>query len=106
MKVNLGIVGFGEFSKGFVEIYTSHPDINRVVGAELIKERRDEIKKEFNLDAMYESYDEMLEKDTELNSIAIFSQRHQHGPMIIKALKAGKNVFTAVPMGCTKEEIK
>ena len=49
MKVNLGIVGFGEFSKGFVEIYTSHPDINRVVGAELIKERRDDIKKEFNL---------------------------------------------------------
>lgn len=106
MKVNLGIVGFGEFSKGFVEIYTTHPDINRVVGAELIKERRDEIKKEFNLDAMYESYDEMLEKDTELNSIAIFSQRHQHGPMIIKALKAGKNVFTAVPMGCTQEEIQ
>ena len=47
----------------------------------------------------------MLKKESDLNCIAIFSQRHQHGPMIIDALKAGKHVFTAVPMGCTEEEI-
>ena len=105
MKVNLGVVGFGSFSKSFLELFLKHPDIERVVGAEFLEDRRNEVMETYHLDAMYESFDEMIEKDKEINSVAIFAQRHQHGPLIIKALKAGKNVFTAVPMGCTEEEI-
>lgn len=54
---------------------------------------------------MYESYDSMLECEPDLTCIGIFSQRHQHGPMVIRALNCGKNVFSAVPMSCTEEEI-
>ena len=42
----------------------------------------------------------------EINSIAIFSQRNQHGQMAIAALKAGKNVYSAVPMASTVAEIR
>lgn len=103
-KVKIGIVGFGEFSLSHVEIFKNHPDVECVVGAEINPERRKFVEDKFKI-KMYESFDEMLDKEQSLNSVAVFSQRHQHGPMIIKALKAGKNVFTAVPMGCTEEEI-
>jgi predicted dehydrogenase len=38
--------------------------------------------------------------------VAIFAQRHIHGEMAIKALKAGKHVYSAVPMAINIEEIK
>ena len=41
-----------------------------------------------------------------MNCVGIFTQRHLHGPMVIKALKAGKHVYSAVPIGCTIDEIK
>ena len=39
MKLNIGIVGFGDFSKSFLEIFMTHPDVERVVGAEILEER-------------------------------------------------------------------
>ena len=96
-KVKIGIVGFGEFSLSHIGIFMAHPSVEKVVGAELNEERREFVKNKYGIE-MYSSYEEMLEKEPELNSVGIFAQRHQHGPMIIKALKAGKNVFSAVPM--------
>lgn len=103
-KVKIGIVGFGEFSISHIEVFLNHPDIDLVVGAEMNEERRKFIGETLNIQ-MYSSYDEMLEKNPDINSVGIFTQRELHGPMVIQALKAGKNVFSAVPMGCTKEEI-
>ncbi len=104
MKVSIGIVGFGEYSESYLDLWLHHPDIEKVVGAEFIPERREHIAKTYGI-KMYESFDEVIEKEPELNSIGIFSQRHQHGPMVIQALKSGKHVFSAVPMGCTEEEV-
>lgn len=104
MKVKIGIVGFGEFSLSHLDIFLKHPDVDLVVGAELNEERRKAVSDEYCI-KMYEGFDQMLEEDKEINSVGIFTPRHLHGPMIIKALKAGKNVFSAVPMGCTREEI-
>ncbi len=104
-KVRIGIIGFGEFSESFLDYWIAHPYVESVVGAELIKERREGIANTFGI-KMYESYEELLENEPDINSIAIFSQRHQHGPMAIDALKRGKNVFSAVPMGITEDEVK
>lgn len=105
MKVKIGIVGYGLFSKDFVNLFSKHPDVENVCVAELVEERREEIKKAHPETAVYSSYDEMLE-NADINCVAVFSQRHLHGPMVIKALKAGKHVYSAVPIGCTIEEIK
>lgn len=104
MALKIGIVGFGEFSKSYMDIWLNHPLVEKAVGAEIIEERRSEIEREFGI-KMYADYDTMLEKETDLNCVAIFSQRHQHGPMVIKALNEGKHVFSAVPMGITEEEV-
>lgn len=104
-KMNIGIVGSGEFSKTFISIWLRHPGIGKVVGCELIEERRLAIEQKYHI-PMYRSYEEMLEKEPQLDSVAIFAQRHQHGPLVIQGLKAGKHVFSAVPMGCNEEEIR
>lgn len=104
VNVKIGVVGFGEFSVSHLNIFLKHPQVELVVGAELNEERRNAISSEFGI-KMYESFDQMLEEDKDINSVGIFTPRHLHGPMIIKALKAGKNVISAVPMGCTREEI-
>ena len=105
MKVKIGIVGYGYFSKDFVKLFSKHPDVENICVAELFEERREEIKKAHPEATVYSSYDEMLE-NADINCVGVFSQRHLHGPMVIKALKAGKHVYSAVPIGCTIEEIK
>ncbi len=106
MKVKIGFVGYGAFSRDFIRLFEMHPDVEKVCIAELFEERREEIKRDHPGVEVYNSYDEMLEQAEDLNSIGIFTQRHLHGPMVIKALKAGKNVYSAVPIGCTIDEIK
>lgn len=105
MKVKIGVVGYGYFSKDFVNLFCHHPDVEEVCVAELMAERREEIKKAHPGMKVYASYDEMLEK-ADVNCVGIFTQRHLHGPMVIKALQSGKHVYSAVPIGCTLEEIK
>ena len=43
MKINIGIVGFGEFSESYLDLWINHPMVEKVVGAEIIKERREHI---------------------------------------------------------------
>ena len=38
--------------------------------------------------------------------MAIFTQRHLHGPLVKAALEAGKDVYSAVPMGVSVEECR
>ena len=104
MKVKIGIVGFGEFSFSFMDLWTNHPLIDKVVCAEFLPERRKSVEEKYGIKT-YESYDEMIEKEPDLNCVAVFAQRHQHGPMVIDAMKRGKHVFSAVPMGITEDEV-
>lgn len=105
MKIKIGFVGYGFFSKNFVDLFGMHPDVEKVCVAELVAERREEVKNKHPEVTVYSSYDEMLEI-ADINCVAVFSQRHLHGPMVIKALKAGKHVYSAVPIGCTIKEIE
>lgn len=104
MKVKIGIVGFGEFSESFLPLFIAHPDVEYVCGAEIYEPRRKHIEEAYGI-KMYASFEEMLSEDGEINSVGIFTQRHQHGPMAIEAMKHGMNVFSAVPMGITEQEV-
>lgn len=106
MKVRIGFVGYGYFCRDFVELFRKHPDVEEVVIAELNENLRKKIRDTYPDMRVYSSYEEMLGKATDLNSVGIFTQRHLHGPMVVKALEAGKHVYSAVPIGCTMEEIR
>lgn len=103
-KIKVGVVGYS-FARDFTRLFYLHPDVESVCVAELKEELRERAKKEHPGIKTYNSYDEMLEK-ADINCVAVFTQRHLHGPMVIKALEAGKNVYSAVPIACTVEEIK
>ena len=105
MKLRIGVVGTG-FAKEFIPLFQAHPGVEKVALAELVPERLTETARKFGIADTYPSFEDMLKNGKDLNCIAFFSSRHQHGPMVIQALKAGKHVYSAVPIGLTVEEIQ
>lgn len=106
MKVKIGIVGYGYFSRDFINLFSKHPDVEKICIAELVPERREEIRRDHPGFEVYSSYEDMLDHKADINCVGIFTQRHLHAKMVIQALKAGKNVFSAVPIACTIEDIE
>ena len=98
----LGIVGAGKFAPTFIQLFSRHPLVTKVWVTDLVPERAKAMHEKYGVDTM-DSFEEMLENPA-VNAVALFVPRHQHGPLVVKALMAGKHVFSAVPMGCTVEE--
>lgn len=104
MGFNIGIVGAGQFSRCFIPLFQMHPFAGEVSLAELIPERLKKVSEKFGIKKTFPSLDEML-KDPTIDAVAIFTQRHLHGPQVVQALRAGKHVYSAVPMAQSEEEI-
>ena len=104
-KVKVCIIGMGEFSDFFIPLFKSHPNVSEVSICDLIPERCDAaIKKHGGITRVFKSLDDVIENGKDIDCIALFTQRHLHGPMVIEALEAGKHVFSAVPIATTVEE--
>ena len=104
-KIRICFVGCGQFARHFVPLFQHHPACEFVAVCDKFPERSKEYMDTFHVDKIFDSFEDAIASD-EINSIAIFSQRNQHGYMAIEALKAGKNVYSAVPMATDIEEIK
>lgn len=105
MGIKIGVVGAGLFSGDFIRLFKLHPDVEEVVIADVVPERVKDAMTRHGLKRGYLGLDEMLAEAPDIDSVAIFTQRHLHGPMVIKALEAGKNVYSAVPIACEIDEI-
>ena len=103
-KIKIAIIGCGRFAKNFVPLFKAHPEVEKVVVCDLIRERAEEYSKNFGVDII-DSFEEAL-SSKDINSVAIFTQRFKHGEMVISALKAGKHVYSAVPCSISIDEIK
>ena len=90
MGIKIGLVGLGAFSDDFVGLFKKHPDVDEVVIADLDENRVRQSMQHHGIQRGFCSYEELFEKAPEVDAIAIFTQRHLHGPMIIKALEMGK----------------
>lgn len=94
-KIRIGILGCGDFSMHFVPLFQNHPYVEKVCVADLDREKAKFYGEKFGID-WYTCIEELLE--TDINAVAIFTPRHTHGPLVIQALKAGRHVYSAVPM--------
>ena len=103
-KIRIGFVGCGQFAKCFVPLFRAHPAVEYVAVCDKFRERAEDYKERFSCDEIFDTFDEMIASDR-INSVAIFSQRDLHGVMAIAALKAGKHVYSAVPMALKVDEI-
>ncbi|PPF54869.1 Gfo/Idh/MocA family protein [Clavibacter californiensis] len=101
--LSLGIVGAGQFAGQFAALFKIHPDVGRVLVTDLLPERAEELVAREGLDGAVDSFDALLE--TDVDAVALFTQRWTHGPLVVRALRAGKHVYSAVPMAVSEEEI-
>ncbi|MBS1907656.1 MAG: Gfo/Idh/MocA family oxidoreductase [Actinobacteria bacterium] len=103
MTFSLGIVGAGQFAGQFATLFNHHPGVSSVVVTDVIGERAEALARSAELAGTVESFDALLASD--VDAVAIFTQRWTHGPLVVRALRAGKHVYSAVPMAISEEEI-
>lgn len=103
MGFKIGVIGAGDFGPHFVPLFAAHPAVDEVVVADLIRERAEKAAADSGLSRVMGSLDEVLESD--VDAVALFTQRWTHAPMAVKALKAGKHVYSAVPAAVKIDEL-
>jgi len=101
-KLTLAFIGCGEFARSFVPLFKAHPLVEKVYVCDLRRERAESYSKDFGVEII-DTFEDAL-KNPSINSIAVFAERHLHGPLVLQALRAGKHVYSAVPMASKVEE--
>lgn len=102
--MTVAIIGCGAFAKAFVPLFQNHPTVEKVYVCDLDREKAEGYREKFNVEII-ESFEKAIESE-EITAIAIFTQRHTHGDLASRALLAGKDVYSAVPMAITVEDCK
>ena len=103
MSISIGLVGAGQFGSQFVKIFQLHPQVSSVVVTDVLGDRALELNDTQGLDGVVDSFDSLLKSN--VDAVAIFTQRWTHGPLVVAALRAGKHVYCAVPMAISEQEI-
>ena len=101
---SLGMVGAGQFAGTFAKLFQLHPAVSEVRVTDLVPERAQELVVQQHLAGVVDDVDALLASD--VDAVAIFTQRWTHGPLVVEALRAGKHVYSAVPMAFTVEEVQ
>lgn len=105
MSFTLGIVGIGQFGSHFAELFAAHPDIEAVYAVDSVPDRIDALEaKGIRFAGRFDTFEELLASD--VDAVAVFTQRWTHGEHALAALRAGKHVYSAVPMAIEEEEIR
>ncbi len=105
MGFNLGVVGAGQFAGSFAKLFQLHPGVAEVSVTDLLPERATELADRLGGVRMHDSFEEMI-ADASVDAVAVFTQRWTHGPLVVQALRAGKHVYSAVPMAIEEQEIR
>ena len=103
MTFSIGVVGAGQFGTQFAHLFNLHPGVSDVYVVDVRPERAAEAVERYGLAGIKPDFEDLLA--SEVNAVAIFTQRWTHGPLVEQALRAGKHVYSAVPMAVTEEEI-
>lgn len=101
--IKVCIIGAGQFSQCFVPLYKTHPLVSEVSLCEVLPERLAASAARLGLARTFACYEDVLKSD--VDAVAIFTQRWAHAPMSLQALEAGKHVYSAVPAATTLEEL-
>ena len=101
-RLTIAVIGCGPFAHHFIELFKNHPYTDKVYVCDLIPEKAEAFSKEFDVEII-DSFEEALGRE-DINCIANFTQRHLHGDIVLRALRADKHVYSAVPMASTVEE--
>lgn len=101
--MKLVIVGAGQFSQCFVPLFQAHPKVGEVALCDIDSERLEREAARLGVRKLHSSFEDALCSDCD--AVAIFTQRWMHGPMAVRALRAGKHVYSSVPAAISLEEL-
>lgn len=105
-KLKIGIIGTGWIAEAHMTSYMKMPDVEIVAGADIIPGKAKAFFEKFGLENVrcYNSDEELLENEKDLDGVSICTYNCQHAPCAIHALKAGVNVLLEKPFTVTTEE--
>ncbi len=107
MGISVGMVGLGSFGSGFVDLFKSHPLVDRIAFCDIEEDRVKKfaegefMKEKFDPTDAYCSLDEICKSD--LDAIIVITQPWLHAAQAIQVLESGKGVFSAVPISCVPD---
>lgn len=102
MGISIGLVGLGQFGQAFADLFRSHPLVDRVALCDREAEKMKAVAarpgwdRKFSPRDAYASLDAILK--TDLDAVVIITQPWLHAPQCVKAMEAGKHVYSAVPI--------
>jgi predicted dehydrogenase len=103
ITMKIAVIGTGQFARSFIALWQLHPDVEEVYACDVVPERAKEHQERHQLAGTFDTFEDALASD--VDCVAILTQRWTHGPLVLQALEAGKNVYSAVPMAISTEEI-
>jgi predicted dehydrogenase len=103
-SIRIGILGAGGFSCAFLPLFKAHPLVSDVYLAEIMPDRLAHAAKKYRLNTTFTSLEDLLRSD--VDAVAIFSQRWMHAPQAVAAMKAGKHVYSAVPAAISLDQLE
>ena len=101
--MRVGVVGCGQFAGSFARLWHQHPAVEQVWVTDVIPDRAEALAAQHGFAGTMASYEQMIESD--LDAVALMTQRWTHGPLASDALRAGKHVYSAVPMATSVDEV-
>jgi predicted dehydrogenase len=102
MGISIGLVGLGDFGSQFAPLFMSHPLVDRIGLCDREPERvkklaeMESFRAKFRPSDAYCSLDEAC--DSDLDALVIITQPWLHAEQCIRAMQAGKHVYSAVPV--------
>jgi len=101
--VKIGVIGTGQFAGSFIHLWQLHPGVEAIHVTDLVPERAADHVARHGIAGAFADVDELLASD--VDAVAVFTQRWTHAELVLRALDAGKHVYSAVPMALAADEI-
>ena len=105
-KVKIGIIGTGWIAGAHAQALLEMPDVEVVALADIVEGKAKEFaqKFEFTKARIYNSDEELVNNEKDLDGVCICTYNTQHAPCAIHALNAGINVMLEKPFTVTLDE--
>lgn len=105
-KIKVGIIGTGWIATAHMEAYLEMPDVEVVAFADIIPGKAAAFAEQYGVKnaRIYNSDEELIANEKELDGVSICTYNCQHAPCAIHALDAGLNVMLEKPFTVTLDE--
>ena len=105
MTIRVGMIGAGAIADDHCQSVNRYPGAEVVAVADISKERREELKRKYNMARSYGKWQDLV-ADGEIDAVAIAIPNALHAPVSLAALHAGKHVLLDKPFALNYREAK